>query len=170
MSDLASRLRQRASMQEQEKAAETQVADFQAKVNDYITANARAEFDRLQSLLTQKIAETNPHLGELPPFEFNVGWRMISQGNCVAGIIFDQPIMNNPTNRLAVNFAPNPNNHYFFTAPPRAIRYMLQAAAQDDFSGIVWTGDLGEVTSEYLSEFILETLTEYYLENKPEQT
>jgi hypothetical protein len=58
---------------------------------------------------------------------------------------------------------------YFSEADrPEAIRYLLQAAANDNLDGIVWVGDLGELTTEQLCEFILENLTEYYLENRPQ--
>jgi hypothetical protein len=60
----------------------------------------------------------------------------------------------------------NPNNIYF-AEPPAAIRYKLEAAATESLDAIVWTGDLGTLTTAQLSDFILETLTTYYLQHKP---
>lgn len=42
----------------------------------------------------------------------------------------------------------------------------MQGSTADDFSHIVWTGDLGEITSEKLADSILEQLTTYYLEHQ----
>jgi hypothetical protein len=56
---------------------------------------------------------------------------------------------------------------YFFEPPPEPERYRLQAAASNSLETIVWTGDLGELTSEKLVDFIIEQLTTYYLRIKP---
>jgi hypothetical protein len=54
----------------------------------------------------------------------------------------------------------------FFSGPPKPERYKLQPAMEQSPDRIVRIGDLGELTSEQLADFILEHLTEYYLEHK----
>jgi hypothetical protein len=163
---LADRLKRLADEKEKGKAAEAEVFAVQERVNSFISDNAKPEFVRLQAQIKTRIDEINPQLGELPRFEYSEGGGMIQQGNCVAFIHFDKPILNDPNNQLMVSFGPHPNNMYFH-GPPAAIRYRLHAAATDSISGIVWVGDLGELTTAQLSDFILENLTTYYLENKP---
>jgi hypothetical protein len=149
MSDsLAERLKKLADDKMKQRAAEEDIQAVQVRVNAFIAENARTEFTKLQE---------------------HPGSQMIQQGNCVSGIHFDQPYVNGPNNRLLVSFGTHPNAMYFSEADrPEAIRYLLQAAANDNLDGIVWVGDLGELTTEQLCEFILENLTEYYLENRPQ--
>jgi hypothetical protein len=163
---LAERLKKLAEQQAKGQAAEHEVRSLQERVNAFISDNARPEYDRLQLQLQKRINEVNPDIGDLPPFQFNPGTRMIQQGNCVAFLNFDKPILNGPQNQLMISFGPHPHNIYF-DEPPPATRYRLHAAATDSVDSIVWVGDLGELTSAQLSDFILEHLTQYYLEHKP---
>jgi hypothetical protein len=170
MSDsLAERLKKLADDKMKQRAAEEDIQAVQVRVNAFIAENARTEFTKLQEQLKKRIDEVNPQIGDLPKYEYHPGSQMIQQGNCVSGIHFDQPYVNGPNNRLLVSFGTHPNAMYFSEADrPEAIRYLLQAAANDNLDGIVWVGDLGELTTEQLCEFILENLTEYYLENRPQ--
>lgn len=168
MSDpLAERLKKLAAQQEQGKKAERDVQEFQQRVNAFISDKARPEYERLLGLLQQRIAEVNPSLGDLPRFTYQAGRQAVEQGNVAAYILFDKPILNAPDNRLLLSFAPHQSAIYYgFTERPEPIRYSLQAAASNSMDRIVWVGDLGELTSEQLTDFILEQLTTYHLENK----
>ena len=172
MSDsLADRLRRLAEQERRGREAEQEVANFQERVNNFISDKAQPEYDRLLSMLKKRLEEINPNLGtDLPQFEFNLSSRMIQQGNSVAMIHFDKPIMNRPDNALLVSFGPHPHAHYFLEAPPASKRYRLQAAGSDSLDRIVWVGDLGELETQQVVEFIIESLTTYYLEHKPRQS
>ncbi len=76
------------------------------KVNAFISDNAKPEYDQLQVLIKGRIDEVNPNLGDLPQFQFNPGARMIQQGNVVAYMSFDKPIINRPENALILAFRP----------------------------------------------------------------
>ena len=169
MSDsLADRLKRKLEQQARGQQEEQSVRGLQERANAFISDNARPEYERLQSQLQTQIELVNPSIGQLPPFQFVQGSGMIQQGNCVAYIHLDKPIVNQPNNQLLVSFGPHPNNIYF-DDPPAPIRYRLHAAVNNSIDKIVWVGDLGELTTAQLSEFILETLTDYYLEHKPGQ-
>ena len=168
MSDLADRLKRRVQQQAKEQQGEETLRTFQERVNSFISDHARREYEQLQVQLKALIDQVNPAINNLPPFQFTQGSGMIQQGNCVAFIHFDKPIVNQPHNQLMISFGPHPNNMYF-EEPPAPIRYRLHAAATDSLDGIVWVGDLGELTTARLCDFILENLTDYYLEHKPGQ-
>jgi hypothetical protein len=163
---LADRLKRLASEQAREQKTELDTRSFQERVGAFISDNARPEYDKLIAELRKLIDQTNPEIGDLPPFDFSDGMTMVQQGNCTASLYFDKPIINRPNNQLMVAFGPHPNNQYF-DEPPAPIRYRLHAAAADSLDSIVWAGDLGEMTTKQLSEFVLEQLTNYYLEHKP---
>ncbi|HET9183640.1 MAG TPA: hypothetical protein VFP59_16010 [Candidatus Angelobacter sp.] len=170
MSDqLADRLKRLAEQHARGQEAEQDQIDFQKRVNSFISDHARPEYDRLLGLIQNRVKELNPQIGDLPPFVFNVGQQIVEQGNAAAYVIFDKPIINQPNNALLVSFGPHRNAMFFFDDPPAPVRYRLQAAASDAIDRIVWMGDLGELTSEQLADFILEHLTAYYLEHKPGQ-
>jgi len=172
MSDsLVDRLKKLAGQEKKGREAEQESADFQQRVSDFISDKAQPEYDRLLSLLNKRLEEINPSLGtELPQFQFNLASRMIQQGNSVAVIHFDKPITNRPDNALLVSFGPHPHAQYFLEAPPASKRYRLQAAASDSLDRIVWVGDLGELETQQVVDFIIESLTTYYLEHKPRQS
>ena len=163
---LADRLKKIAADQAREEKAVTDVRSYQERGNTFISENVRPEYDKLLAQLQRSIDEINPELGDLPPFRFNPGMVTIQQGNCIASLYFDKPILNQPQNQLLISFGPHPNNMYF-DAPPASIRYRLQGGATDALDTIVWLGDLGEMTTSQLGDFILEQLTNYYLEHKP---
>jgi hypothetical protein len=146
------------------KQAEQDVHAFQERVNKYISDNARSEYDNLLRLLKERIEKVNPSLGTLPPYEF--GSQHVRQGNMAAYLTFDKPVMNMPNNALVLSVGAGPNTMYVFGPAPSPVRYRMHGAAADDFSRIVWTGDLGEITSEQLVDLTLEQLTTYYLEHK----
>jgi hypothetical protein len=166
---LAERLKRLADAQANEQKAEDDVKAFQARVNQFISDHARGEFAKLQDQLKSQSEAVNPHLGDdLPKFQWNGGSQFVQQGNFVAGIHFEKPISNSPANRLTISIGPNPFGMYApWFRPPKPIVRRLQAAATNELDGIVWTGDFGEVTTEELVGIILESLTAYYLENKP---
>lgn len=169
MSDsLAERLKKMAEKQSHSETAHEKVKAFQEQVNAYISEHARPEYDRLLAQLRTLVEQVNPSIGDLPKFQFSqmMGSQSIQQGNCVAFLYFDKPILNQPNNQLLLSFGPHPHNLYL-DEPPPSIRYRLQAAASDALDGIVWVGDLGELTTPQLADFILEQLTNYYLEHKP---
>jgi ABC-type transporter Mla subunit MlaD len=162
---LAERLKQLAEEKASGNAAEQDAKQFQERVNKFISDNATPEFERLKVLLKEQVDQTNPNLGDLPTFQLFPN-AMVQQGNYVGGFNFSKPYFNGPQNQLLVYFGPHPQANYPFGGAPRAQRYEMQAAALDDLSGIVWNGDLGELTSAQLAEFTLEELTKYYLEHK----
>jgi hypothetical protein len=166
MSDaLADRLKKLAEQKRTDDTQEQQVRNFQERVNEFIANKARPEYERFLTLIQQRIAEVNPSLGDLPPFQYSP--LLIQQGNAAAFTHFDKPILNQPNNALLLSFGPHPHAMYLLSEPPPSRRYRLQAAASDSLDRIVWTGDLGELETEQLADFILEHLTQYYLDHKP---
>ena len=166
---LADRLNRLAEQKKIEQEAEKQVQKTQEQINQFIFASAKPEFDRLLSILEAKIKEVNPALEGLPQFEFMKGGLYIKQGNVAAFLSFIQPIMNAPPIVLRLSFGREPGGMYadFFSEPPEPERYELQPAMETSPDRIVWTGDLGEIPSDQLSEFVLNHLTEYFLEHRP---
>lgn len=162
---LADRLKRMVAEDAQGEAAQAEQTSFQARVDAYISLHAREEYDALRARVSKRAEELNPDIGDLPKFEL-VG-DAVKQDNCVASFMFDKPITNMPQNQLFITIGPHPYAMYFHTAPPEPRRFRLRAAATDDINGIVWVGDLGEVTSAQLTEVIFESLTSYYLKNKP---
>ena len=162
--NLADRLRNLANVHTQGKQAEVNRQKFQEQVNTFISDKARPEYENLVRLLKERAEQMNSQIGDLPKFT-PTGY-FIQQGNMALYYHFDKPIMNAPNNALLFSVGPVPNAMYFFGPPPQPVRYQLQAAASDDFTKIVWTGDLGELTSAQLVDVVLEQLTVYYLENK----
>lgn len=169
---LAERLNRLAREKKLEQEAEKQVEKTQDEINQFIIANARSEFDRFVQALEVKVAEVNPALKDLPTFEFTragVGPH-VRQGNSAAYMTFIQPISNAPPIVLRLSFGRAPGMYLdFFSEPPEPERYELQPAMESGPDRIVWTGDLGEVSSDQLTDFILNHLTEYYLEHRPAQ-
>lgn len=165
MSDnLSDRLKNLAAEHAKGKQAETEHQKFIEKVNTFISDNARTEFDSFVRLLKARAEQMNTEIGDLPKFE--PGGYFIEQGNMALYYHFDKPIMNAPDNRFLLSIGPGPNTMYFFEHPPAPVRYQLQAAASDDLTCVVWTGDLGEVTTAQVVDTMLEQLTMYYLEHK----
>lgn len=164
---LADKLKQLAEQHAKGKQAEQDVQAFQERVNKYISDNARGEYENLLRLLKERADKVNPTLGTLP--QFVVRHQQVQQGNMAAYLTFDKPFMNMPSNVLVVSFGAVPNSAIMlgiFGPPPEPVRFRMQAAAADDFSEIVWTGDLGEIKSEQLVDVVLEQLTTYYLKHK----
>jgi hypothetical protein len=161
---LADRLKHLAEQHAKGKQAEQDVHAFQERVNKYVSDNARGEYDNLLRLIKARVEQVNPTLGTLPPYQ--VGGLGVTQGNMAAYLTFDKPIMNLPNNALVISFGSGPNTFYPLDDPPQPVRYRMQAAAADDFSRIVWVGDLGEVKSEQVVDLVLEQLTTYYLEHQ----
>lgn len=164
---LADRLKRLSEQHDKEKQADADVANFQKRVDAFISDRSRPEYERLLTILERRIAEVNPQIGPLPQFRFIRNGQEIEQGNATAYLHFDKPILNAPHNALMISFGPNRDAMYFFEPPPEPERYRLQAAASNSLETIVWTGDLGELTSEKLVDFIIEQLTTYYLRIKP---
>jgi hypothetical protein len=167
MSDpLAERLKKLSEQHIREQQAETDTRNSQERVNAFISDRSRPEFDHLLSVMKSRVEEVNPNIGNLPKFEVIQNGSTIQQGSFAAYVHFDKPILNLPNNALLVSFGAQPNAMYFFESErPAPDRYRLQAAASNSLDRIVWVGDLGELTSEQLADFILEHLTEYYLEH-----
>lgn len=168
MSDsLADRLKRLSRQHAQEERADSDARDFQERVNAFITEQSRPEYERLLAVIKKRVQDVNHQIGDLPQFQLVQSGATVEQGNAAAYLLFDKPIVNAPNNALLVSFGPHRNAMYFFEPPPAHVRYKLQAAASDSLDRIVWIGDLGELTSDQLAEFILEHLTEYYLQHKP---
>jgi hypothetical protein len=167
MSDsLADRLRQKAEAQRSEEESAQNRVDFQKRVNNYISDHAQPEYEKFLALLQQNIGEVNQHIGDLPPFQWQ--GMMIQQGNCIASLHFSKPFTNGPNNELKIGIGTHPYAQYFSEADrPSPVLLSMQAAASDNLDGIVWVGDAGELSTEQLVEYVLENLTEYYLEHKP---
>jgi hypothetical protein len=164
---LADRLNQKHAAQHQAEQTEQDKADFQQRINAYISDNARPEYDRMMASLQQRVDAVNAELGDLPKFQ--MGGQMVTQDNCVASWYFEKPIMNAPANRLTVGIGTSPNAMYFNSRRPEPKRYQFQAAATDTLDGMVWVGSAGEFTSQALIDFALEQLASYYLVHKPKR-
>lgn len=169
---LADRLNKLAQQRKAEQEAEKQVQKTQEEVNQFIFGHARPEFENLLNILERKTAEVNPGLRDLPKFGFRRGGIAphIQQGNVAAFLSFIQPMLNAPPIVLRLSFGREPGGVYidfFDSAPPEPERYEVTPAMEVSPDRIVWTGDLGEISSEQLSEFVLSHLTEYYLEHRP---
>lgn len=167
---LADRLNRLAQQKKLEHEAEKQVQRTQEQINQYIIANAKPEFDRLLQALEAKISEINPALKDLPLFEFMKGGTSphVKQGNSAAYLSFMQPVMNAPPILLRLSFGRAPGMYLdIFSGPPEPERYQLQPAMEAGPDRIVWSGDLGEITSRQLTDFVLNHLTEYYLDHRP---
>jgi hypothetical protein len=169
MSDsLADRLKRLSQQHAQMQRGETDARNFQQKVNAFISDHSRPEYERLLAVIAKRVGEVNPEIGDLPKFQVTQGGATVEQGNTAAYLHFDKPIINAPDNALLISFGSQRNMIAMFLdeRPPTPDRYRLQAAASDSLDRIVWVGDLGELTSEQLADFVLEHLTEYYLEHK----
>lgn len=169
MSDpLAERLKKLSEQHTKDQHAEADARNFQEKVNTFISERSRPEYERLLTVIKRRAEEVNPKIGDLPKFQITQNGSTVGQGNVAAYVHFDKPILNLPNNALLISFGSQPNAIYMFdeSARPEPVRYRLQAAASDSFDRIVWIGDLGELTSEQLADFLLEHLTEYYLTHK----
>ncbi|MCI0622073.1 MAG: hypothetical protein L0387_10460 [Acidobacteria bacterium] len=167
MSDsLADRLKRLSEQHTKGQKAEHEVKDFQNRVNGFIAEQSKPEYDRVLALIRKRVEEVNPDIGDLPKFQVRQNGEVIEHGNAAAYVYFDKPILNAPDNALLITFGPHQNAMYFLEAPPAPERYRLQAAASDGLDHIVWVGDLGELVSEQLVDFILEHLTQYYLQCK----
>ncbi|HEV2494547.1 MAG TPA: hypothetical protein VG204_15905 [Terriglobia bacterium] len=166
---LAERLNRLAQQKKAEEEAEKHVQKTQEEVNQFIFANAMLEFENLLNILERKVSEVNPNLRDLPQFEFSRGGPYVKQGNVAAFLSFIQPILNAPPIVLRLSFGREPQGFYidFDSSPPEPERYKLQPAMERSLGKLVWVGDLGETPSEQLSDFILNHLTEYYLEHRP---
>lgn len=167
---LADRLNRLAQQKKLDYEAEKQVQRTQEQIDQYIIANAKPEFDRFLQALEAKISEVNPILKDLPPFEFvKAGISPhVKQGNSAAYLSFIQPVMNAPPILLRLSFGRAPGMYLdIFSEPPEPERYQLQPAMEVEPDRIVWSGDLGEVPSDGLVDFILNHLTEYYLDHRP---
>ena len=164
---LADRLKKLAEQHTTNEQAELSAKEHQEKLNIFISDKSQPEYRRLLTLIQKRVEDINPAIGDLPKFQFTPGSQVVEQGNSAAYIMFDKPIINRPDNALLISFAPHQNAMYLFGPAPQPERYRLQAAASDGMDNIVWVGDLGELKSEQLADFILEHLTQYYLEHKP---
>jgi hypothetical protein len=163
---LADRLKEMARQQEAKLSSEKAVELTQEKIDEFITANARPEFEHLLKSIGSKIAEVNPALDNLPRFVPNSDNSMVMQGNVAAYINFDKPMINRPDNRLLISFGFRPDAMFFNEDDrPESLRYVLQAATTEGLNALVWEGQLGELNSDQLADFTLETLTTYFLEH-----
>lgn len=162
---LGDRLRQKA---EEVRSEEQQARDRRAsqeKANEFISEHARSAYEQFLQELQRQIQEVNSEIGSLPPFIWQ--GMMVQQGNCIASFSFYQPYTNRPENRLQIGIGTHPNAMYF-EGRPDPIRYELQAVATGQLDGIVWTQSYGEeLDNRGLAEFVLENLTDYYLQHKP---
>lgn len=167
---LADRLNRLAQQKKLEHEAEKQVQRTQEQIGQYIVANAKPEFDRFLQALEAKISEINPALKDLPSFEFMKGGISphVKQGNSAAYLSFMQPVMNAPPILLRLSFARAPGMYLdIFSGPPEPERYQLQPAMEVEPDRIVWSGDLGDLSSDELVDFVLNQLTQYFLDHRP---
>ena len=163
---LADRLKRLSQQRSNEQQAELETKKFHERVNSFISDHSRPEYDRLLTIIKKRIDEVNPDIGDLPKFQVVQSGEIVEQGNAAAYLNFDKPILNAPNNALLVSFGAHRNAMYMLSSPPAPERYRLQAAATNALDRIMWVGDLGELTSEQLVDFIIEQLTRYYLEHK----
>jgi hypothetical protein len=164
---LADRLKRLSEQQTREQNAEVETKKFRERVNAFISDQSRPEYDKLLALIRSRVDEVNPQIGDLPAFQVIQNGAAIQQGNAAAYMNFDKPYLNLPNNALLISFGSCPGAMYSFDQPPEPERYRLQAAGSDSLDRIIWVGDLGELTSEKLADFVIEQLTRYYLQHKP---
>lgn len=164
---LSDRLKRLSEEDAKQQRTEIDATKFQEQVNKFISEHSRPEYDRLLAIIKGRVEEINPEIGDLPKFQLAQNGQEIIQGNATAYLNFDKPILNLPNNALLISFAPHRNAMYFIDEPPAPERYRLQAAASNSLDAINWVGDLGELKSEKLADFIIEQLTRYYLAHKP---
>jgi hypothetical protein len=165
---LEERLKKLAEQDRSAKRDKLSKEELNKKISDYNAENARPEFNRLSQLIEGRIASVNESASDLGKFEFMRNGPYLKLNNSAAFLLFDQPFVNRPDARLMISFGREPGGIYFdaFSSPPDPRRYQLQPAVADSFDHIVWVGDLGELKSEQLAEFIIEHLADYYLANK----
>jgi hypothetical protein len=166
---LEERLRKLAEQDRKAKEGKLSDEERNRRVADYIIQNARAEYDRILDLIDARIKKVNESASDLGKFELERNRPYLKLNNSAAYLLFDQPFVNQPDARLMISFGREPTAFYFddeFSSAPTPRRYQLQPAVADSFDHIVWVGDLGELKSEQLVEFIIEHLAEYYLANK----
>lgn len=164
---LAQRLNRMVQQKKQQRDAEERVRLTQEEVNDFIFRNARAEYDRFVNLLGRRIADVNPSLQDVPRFELRQNGPYVKQGNSAAFLVFHQMFTNAGPIHFRVSFGREPEGFYMdeFSQPPTPEFYELEPSLEQNPDRIVWTGDLGEMESERLCDFVLEHLTDYYLEH-----
>jgi hypothetical protein len=163
---LSDRLNKLVEHKSKEQSGQEAIHSIHERAAKFISDNARLEFDHLTSKIAALIERTNPSLNGVPKFEFNGSW--IVQNNCVATVTFDKPVYDKPFNQLLVSIGTHPMALYFDEGDrPDPLRYRFEASATDAIDGIVWVGDSAEFTTDQLCEFVLETLTEYYLRHQP---
>lgn len=170
---LADRLNRLARSKQQEQEVETRVRRTQEQVNEFILANARPAFDELLNTIARRVDEVNLSLQDLPVFEWRKNGSYVKQGNVAAFLTFHQLFANAGPITFHIAFGREPEGVYAegflipgFGDPPEPERYELQPAMEQNPDRIVWTGDLGEMSSEALVDFTLTHLTEYYLNHK----
>jgi hypothetical protein len=170
MSDetLSDRLNRLAKEKKKELEAVNQVRKTQDQVNRFIIENARPAFNGLLELVATRVAAVNSSLQDLPPFEWEPNGAYVKQGNVAAYFTFHQLYVNLGPVSMMISFGREPRGIYadIFSAPPEPERYKLQPAMEQGPDRIVWAGDLGEMSSEVLADFVLTNLTEYYLNHK----
>ena len=166
---LADRLNRLAQQQKEQHEAETHVQKTQEQVNEFILKNASPEFQRLLDIVGKKVEQVNPSLLALPLFEWRRNGAILKQGNVAAFFSFHQAFTNAGPILFHVSFGREPDGFYLegFSEPPEPERYQLHAAMAHEPERILWAGDLGEMSSETLADFVLTHLTEYYLCHKP---
>lgn len=164
---LADRINRLAKERKAQQDAENQAKLTQEQINQFIISNAKPEFHRLLSALEQKISNINSSLQGVPEFQFRSNGPYVRQGNSAAYLNFEQMFANADPIHFVLSFGREPEGVYadFFSTPPAPERYYLQPAMEHNPDRIVWMGDLGEMSSEQLCDFLLEHLTEYYFEH-----
>lgn len=164
---LAERLNRLAQQKREEMKAESQVHLTEQQVNDFICNNARDEYEHLLQIIASRVDEVNKSLDQIPPFQFQRNGPYVKQGNSAAFLSFHQAFLNAGPIHFRLSFGREPGGFYAdeFSEPPSPERYALEPAMEKNPDHIVWSGDLGEMSSEQLCDFILQHLTEYYLEH-----
>ena len=163
---LADRLKRLASKRTYTRDAEQTIREARGRSEAFISDHAQTEFEKLQARLRTLIDEINPTLSNLPMYQFSADG-MIVQGNYFVMLDFDKPIPNRSDNRLLVSFGPHSQGIHFSTEPPVSRRFELYAGCNDAIDEIRWMGDFGELSTDQLSEVMLESLTRYYLDYWP---
>ncbi|HTR35840.1 MAG TPA: hypothetical protein VMH80_08075 [Bryobacteraceae bacterium] len=165
---LGERLNRLAQEKKSQQEAEKAVRRTQDQINQFIFANARPAFDDLLKLVETRAQGVNPSLQDLPHFEWNKGSHYVKQGSVAAFFSFHQPVLNAAPISFHISFGREPAGFYadVFSEAPEPERYQLEPAMEQNPDRIVWNGDLGEMSSETLVDFVLTHLTEYYLAHK----
>jgi hypothetical protein len=165
---LADRIQKLAEARAAAKNAEASVTSTQAEAQKFLYENARPQYEHVLKILQDRIQTVNPQIQAVPQYVYSTGQHCVVQGNVAAYLLYSQLILNAGPINLRISFGAQPRAFYIDrSSAPRPEHYTLEPAVEKEVAfKIVWMGDLGKLTSEQLAEFVLQHLTEYFLDHQ----